>query len=68
MNQNLLVDVHKAGEVTHHRVVRGQLAGPLDTGHDKAVIRTENGKEASHLVRPVVRSKVASPTPQRRLS
>ena len=30
------------------------------TGHDKAVIRTTNGKEESHLVRPVARSKVAS--------
>ena len=59
-DQNLLVDVHKIGEATHHRVVRGQLAGPVDTGHDKAVIRTTNGKEESHLVRPVARSKVAS--------
>jgi len=59
-DQNLLVDVHKAGESTHHRVVRGQLAGPVDTGHDKAVIRTTDGTEESHLVRPVARSKVAS--------
>jgi hypothetical protein len=59
-DQNLLVDVHKAGESTHHRVVRGQLAEPLDTGHDKAVIRTTNGKETSHFIRPVARSKVAS--------
>ena len=59
-DQNLLVDVHKAGESTHHRVVRGQLAGPVDTGHDKAVIRPTNGKEESHPVRPVARSKVAS--------
>ena len=59
-DQNLLVDVHKAGESGHHRVVQGQLAGPMETGHDKAVIRTTNGKEESHLVRPVARSKVAS--------
>ena len=59
-DQNLLVDVHLLGEVSHHRVVRGQLAGPVDTGHDKAVIRTTKGKEESHLVRPVARSKVAS--------
>jgi hypothetical protein len=32
----------------------------LDTGHDKAVIKTPDGKEQSHLVRPVARSKVAS--------
>ena len=59
-DQNLLVDVHKAGESSHHRVIQGQLAEPLDTGHDKAVIRTKEGKEESHLVRPVARSKVAS--------
>ncbi len=59
-DQNLLVDVHKVGESSHHRVVQGQLAEPLDTGHDKAVIRTKEGKEESHLVRPVARSKVAS--------
>jgi|CXWL01.1.fsa_nt_gi hypothetical protein len=59
-DQNLLVDVHLVGEATHHRVVRGQLAEPVDTGHDKAVIRTINGTEESHLVRPVARSKVAS--------
>ena len=59
-DQNLLVDVHVPGESGHHRVVRGQLAEPLETGHDKAVIRTANGKEESHFVRPVGRSKVAS--------
>lgn len=59
-DQNLLVDVHKAGEANHHRVVRGQLAGPMPTEHDKAVIRTTDGKEESHLIRPVVKSKVAS--------
>lgn len=59
-DQNLLVDVHIAGEASHHRVVRGQLAGPMETGHDKAVIRTVEGKEESHLIRPVAKSKVAS--------
>lgn len=59
-DQNLLVDVHKAGESSHHRIVQGQIAGPLETGHDKAVIRTPDGKEESHFVRPVARSKVAS--------
>lgn len=59
-DQNLLVDVHKVGESSHHRIVEGQLAGPLETGHDKAVIRTQDGKEESHAVRPVARSKVAS--------
>jgi hypothetical protein len=41
-------------------VVRGQLAGPMPTGHDKAMIRTADGKEESHLIRPVAKSKVAS--------
>lgn len=59
-DQNLLVDVHLVGEASHHRIVRGQLAVPLETGHDKAVIRTTDGKEQSHFVRPVGRSKVAS--------
>jgi len=59
-DQNLLVDVHKAGEASHHRVVRGQLAEPMPTGSDKAVIRTMDGKEESHLIRPVAKSKVAS--------
>ena len=59
-DQNLLVDVHKAGEAGHHRVVRGQLAEPMPTGHDEAVIRTTDGKEESHLIRPVAKSKVAS--------
>ncbi|MGH7233604.1 MAG: hypothetical protein ACREJU_19920, partial [Nitrospiraceae bacterium] len=59
-DQNLLVDVHVPRESSHHRVVRGQLADTLETGHDKAVIRTTNGKEEEHFVRPVARSKVAS--------
>jgi hypothetical protein len=59
-DQNLLVDVHQPGEVGHHRIVRGQLAQPLKTGHEKAVIRTTGGKEEPHFIRPVARSKVAS--------
>ncbi len=59
-DQNLLVDVHLVGESNHHRVVTGQLAQPVDTGHDKAVIRTSEGAEESHDVRPSVQSKVAS--------
>ena len=59
-DQNLLVDVHKAGEASHHRVVHGRLAEPMPTGHDKAVIRTTEGKEETHLIRPVAKSKVAS--------
>lgn len=59
-DQNLLVDVHLVGESGVHRVVRGQLAGPLVTGHDQAVLRTANGTEESHYIRPVARNKVAS--------
>jgi hypothetical protein len=59
-DQNLLVDVHKVGEDSHHRIVHGQLAVALGTGHETAVIRTPEGKEESHGIRPVARSKVAS--------
>jgi len=59
-DQNLLVDVDKAGEISHHRIVRGQLAVTLGTGHETAVIRTAEGKEESHGIRPVARSKVSS--------
>ena len=58
--QNLLVDVHLGGESSHHQIVQGQLAGNLESGHDKAVIRTVDGAEQSHFIRPVARSKVAS--------
>jgi len=59
-DQNLLVDVHKPGETSRHRLVQGQLVGPRATSHDKAVIHTPGGEEESHVVRPVARSKVAS--------
>lgn len=59
-DQNLLVDVHLIGEASHHRVVEGQLAQPLVTGHDRAVLRTPRGEEEDHFIRPVARSKVAS--------
>jgi hypothetical protein len=60
-DQNLLVDVHAVGEASHHVVVHGQLAEPLATGHQKAVIRnSQSGKEESYSIRPVARSKVAS--------
>lgn len=60
-DQNLLVDVHAVGEGGHHLILAGQLAQPLVTGHAKAVIRnSRSGKEESHFIRPVARSKVAS--------
>jgi hypothetical protein len=59
-DQNLIVDIHLVGEPSHHQIIRGELAQPLITGHEKAVIRTEDGKEKPHFVRPLARSKVAS--------
>lgn len=59
-DQNLLVDVHLIGETSHHRVVEGQLIQSLVTGHDRAVLRTTQGDEESHSIRPVARSKMAS--------
>jgi hypothetical protein len=38
-------------------VVQGQLAGPLETGHDKAVIRTTDGKEESRAKKHAVPGK-----------
>jgi hypothetical protein len=59
-DQNLLVDVHLIGEMSFHRVVEGQLIQPLVTGHMRGVFRTTEGKEESHFIRPVARSKMAS--------
>jgi bifunctional DNA-binding transcriptional regulator/antitoxin component of YhaV-PrlF toxin-antitoxin module len=59
-DQNLLVDVHLIGEASYHRVVEGQLIQPLVTGHVSAIFRTTQGKEESHFIRPVARSKMAS--------
>jgi hypothetical protein len=59
-DQNLLVDVHLIGETSFHRVVEGQLIQPLVTGHGSGVFRTTEGKEESHFIRPVARSKMAS--------
>jgi hypothetical protein len=59
-DQNLIVDIHLLGENDHHRIIRGVLAQPLITGHEHAVIQTEDGKKDSYLVRPLARSKVAS--------
>ena len=59
-DQNLLVDVHLIGETSYHRVVQGQLIQPLVTGHDRGILRTTEGIEESHFIRPVARSKMAS--------
>ncbi|HNP27846.1 MAG TPA: hypothetical protein PKK23_02290 [Nitrospirales bacterium] len=59
-DQNLIVDVHLAGEESQHRIVHGRLAQPLVTGHKKAVIQSKEGQEESHPISPMAMSKVAS--------
>jgi uncharacterized protein YjhX (UPF0386 family) len=59
-DQNLLVDVHLIGETSYHRVIEGRLIQPLVTGHERGILRTVQGKEESHFIRPVARSKMAS--------
>jgi len=59
-DQNLIVDVHLAGEESHHRIVQGVLAQPLVTGHEKAVIQLMEGQQESHKISSMARSKVAS--------
>lgn len=59
-DQNLIVDIHLLGETDHHRITRGVLTQPPMTGHEQAVIQTEDGKEESYVVRLLAISKVAS--------
>jgi translation initiation factor IF-1 len=66
-DQNLLVDYHPLDESGRpleghgtHQVLRGQIAQPLVIGHDRALIRTEDGKETSFRIRTQARSKMAS--------
>lgn len=64
-DQNLMVDYHlldQSGQpVGHkHQILRGQLAQPLVIGHDRTLIRTEDGKETSYRIRTQARSKMAS--------
>jgi translation initiation factor IF-1 len=65
-DQNLIVDYHlidQSGQPlteAKHQVVKGQIAQPLVIGHDQAVIRTEDGKELSYVIRSQARSKMAS--------
>lgn len=65
-DQNLLVDYHLVNESgqplghTKHQIVKGQIAQPLVIGHDRALIRTEDGKELSFVIRTQARSKMAS--------
>ena len=64
-DQSLLVDFHpldQSGQpVGHqHQILKGQIAQPLVIGHDRALIRTEDGKESSYQIRTQARSKMAS--------
>jgi translation initiation factor IF-1 len=65
-DQNLLVDYHlldKSGQPvghTDHQILKGQIAQPLVIGHDRTLIRTEDGKETSYRIRTQARSKMAS--------
>jgi len=65
-DQNLLVDYHLVNESgdaqghTKHQIVKGRIAEPLVIGHDKALIRTDDGKELSFVIRTQARSKMAS--------
>lgn len=65
-DQNLIVDYHLVNDAgqplehAKHQVVKGQIAQPLVIGHDEAVIRTEDGKELSYVIRSQARSKMAS--------
>lgn len=65
-DQNLLVDYHPldasgqpVGHTGHH-ILKGQIALPLVIGHDRALIRTEDGKETPYHIRTQARSKMAS--------
>jgi hypothetical protein len=60
--QNLIVDYHPLDHPSssHHKVVRGVIADNMPIGHDKVVIKEENGKESSFMVRSQARSKIAS--------
>lgn len=59
-DQNLIIYVHLFGEASHHRIIKGQLAQSLNTGHSKAVILTKSGQQEPFFIRPLARSKVAS--------
>jgi hypothetical protein len=59
--QNLIVDYHPLDQPTSsHKIVRGKIASNLSVGHDKVVIKDDNGKEQSFEIRSQARSKIAS--------
>ncbi len=59
--ENLLVDYHPLNHPGgHHRIIYGRIAQNLPIGQDKVVIRDDQGKEDSFLVRSQARSKLAA--------
>jgi hypothetical protein len=66
-DQNLLVDYHVLDESGQpvggrgkHQILKGKIAQPLVIGHDRALVRTEDGKERDFEIRTQARSKMAS--------
>jgi hypothetical protein len=59
-DNNAPVDYHHVGAAGHHKVVRGALATPLVIGQDRALIRTDTGKEVSYEVTALAKSKLAA--------
>ena len=59
--QNLIVDYHPLDQPSgSHKIVRGKIASNLSVGHDKVVIKEDNGQEHSFEIRSQARSKIAS--------
>lgn len=57
--QNLVVSYQRPGQIST-KVLRGALAQSLPVGQDRAVIRTEEGKELSFYVSPLAKAKLAA--------
>jgi hypothetical protein len=59
-DNNAPVDFHPVGGGSQHKVVRGELVTPLIVGQDRALIRTETGKEESYELTAPAKSKLAA--------
>jgi hypothetical protein len=59
-DQNQLIDYHPLSIRSKHRILRGALVTPMVIGGEKAVVRTEDGKEEGYFVRPLAQSQVAA--------
>ena len=58
--QNLVVDFHPVGEKSTHQRIVGHIAQPLAVGHERAIIRKEDGTEESYEIKSPARSKMSS--------